>query len=181
MDVETGLRPEQIPAALDRLGDELRDAIPFYDPGDRPYGFLPNFSAHPILTGETVWPSAEHFYQASKFADPLKREAIRMARTPHAAKRIGHRQALLPVPDWERRKEACMREILAAKFRAHPLLRAALIATGDRERVEGLPRERFRFSLALKVNRGAIPARKTQSRRTPCLPSPPYPSSSPCS
>lgn len=143
VDTETGFCPDQLSAALDRLGDELDDSIHFFDPAHRPYGFLSNFSPHPVAGGEIVWPSAEHFYQASKFTDPLIRETIFKAGTPHEAKRIAHRQAHLAIPDWEQRKEDCMREALAAKFHAHPLLRAALIATGNRELVEASPKDSY--------------------------------------
>jgi ribA/ribD-fused uncharacterized protein len=91
------------------------------------FAFLSNF-----------WPclgtSVEHLYQAAKTTDVFSQLAILLASTPNEAKKLGRKVALRA--DWEQIKLAVMECLLRAKFK-DPMLRAALLATGDAELIEG--------------------------------------------
>ena len=43
------------------------------------YGFLSNFSKHPVTIDGKRWPTTEHYYQAMKFTDELHQEQVRKA------------------------------------------------------------------------------------------------------
>lgn len=50
------------------------------------FGWLSNFAAYPIVIDALEWPTAEHYYQGSKFiAEPLWMEAIRRVIRPYDA------------------------------------------------------------------------------------------------
>jgi predicted NAD-dependent protein-ADP-ribosyltransferase YbiA (DUF1768 family) len=40
--------------------------IAFYNL-DKPYGCFSNFARLPIVVADVMWPTSEHFFQASKF------------------------------------------------------------------------------------------------------------------
>jgi ribA/ribD-fused uncharacterized protein len=106
------------------------EPIYFHD-HEGPYGFLSNFAPFEIRLGGWAWPTAEHYFQAQKFAGRPEEERIRTARSPADAAALGW--ALGPVrPDWESVKEDVMLAALRAKFSQHPLLLAQLVETGAR-------------------------------------------------
>src|SRR5262245_37464769 len=98
------------------------------------YAFLSNFAASPVVLDGETYPTVEHAFQAAKTFDPAQRQSIREANTPATAKRLG-RQVTLRA-DWEQVKFEIMRQLLLQKFTL-PELRAALLATGDAELIEG--------------------------------------------
>ena len=112
--------------------------ISFYVPSDE-YGFLCNFSAHGFTLDDRYWSTAEHYFQAQKFAGSDHEERIRVSRTPREAKNLGQTRKLPLRPDWEDVKVDVMRNALMAKFTTHSDLRDALLATGDEELVENAP------------------------------------------
>jgi diaminohydroxyphosphoribosylaminopyrimidine deaminase/5-amino-6-(5-phosphoribosylamino)uracil reductase len=93
----------------------------------------------------------QSFYQAQKFGGvdtPAAHsvfEAVRLARTPEAAAKIGRtaqRHAPETVrPDWEDVKVAVMRSALHAKFTQHAAARALLLSTGRARLVENSPHD----------------------------------------
>lgn len=100
-----------------------------------PFRFLSNFAESPIRLGGEVYPTVEHAFQAAKTEDPELRRQIREARTPGQAKTMGGAVPLRP--EWDERlryevMEACVRQ----KFSYEPF-RSQLLATGDRELIEG--------------------------------------------
>ncbi len=100
------------------------------------YGEFSNFSPHPIQLKEKLWPTSEHYFQAQKFSGTEHEEAVRLAKAPMLAARMG-RSCELPLrPDWESVKDAIMREALRAKFTQHPQLRSLLLSTGDAQLIE---------------------------------------------
>jgi GTP cyclohydrolase II len=121
---------------LEPPADEVPSEIRFYH-SDQPWGFLSNFSRHPILLDGRIWPTVEHFYQAKKFAGTADEEAIRLAETPTEAKqhseRLGDDRRR---EDWDSVKERIMLRALRAKFRQHPELGERLVATAGRRLVE---------------------------------------------
>ena len=107
------------------------------------YGEFSNFSAHPITLKGKVWPTSEHYFQAQKFAETEHAEAIRMAKSPMIAARMGRNRARPIRNDWEIVKEDIMREALRAKFQQHAELAELLIKTGDAVIVEHTTNDRY--------------------------------------
>ena len=120
--------------SIEPLSNET-GAIRFYH-SDQTYGVLSNYSAHAVFLGSRVWPTAEHYYQAQKFAGSEREEQIRACRTATLAKHLAGRWQLHVRQDWETAKEAVMFEVLRAKFTQHPDLGCMLVETGDRELIE---------------------------------------------
>ncbi|MDB6066944.1 MAG: hypothetical protein JWR26_3152 [Pedosphaera sp.] len=103
---------------------------------NEPYGEFSNFSAHPIELEGRVWPTTEHFFQAQKFVDTEHEEAIRQAKSPMIAARMGRSRERPLRPDWETVKDDIMRAALEAKFGQHSSLRSLLLHTGNAELIE---------------------------------------------
>lgn len=102
----------------------------------RPFGEFSNFAAFPIQLKGRIWPTAEHFFQAQKFADTPHEEEVRQASSPMAAAKMGRARSRPLRRDWEAVKDDVMREAVRAKFEQHPKLRELLISTGDARIVE---------------------------------------------
>lgn len=100
------------------------------------FKFLSNMSDSPIKIGEEVYPTAEHAFQAAKFADPEKRAKIAAAKTASGAKALGK---TLPGmrSNWNQERIKIMETIIRAKFEQNPELRNLLLATGNNQLVEG--------------------------------------------
>jgi ribA/ribD-fused uncharacterized protein len=109
--------------------------IRFYSTRDE-YGCFSNFAAAPIKLRGKTWRTTEHYFQAQKFAGTPREEEIRQAKSPSIAARMGRSRKHRLRPDWERVKDAVMREAVLAKFTQHPDLRAVLLGTGDAVIVE---------------------------------------------
>lgn len=97
--------------------------------------FLSNFYYCPILWGGTVYPSAEHLYQARKTSDPQWQERIASAVTPRSAKELGQQAPL--INGWDYLKVAVMEDVVREKFRQNSTLNDQLIATGEQVLIEG--------------------------------------------
>jgi N-glycosidase YbiA len=63
------------------------------------FGFLSNFSRHPILIGGHTWQTVEHYFQAQKFAGTEHVGAILRAASPTVAARMGRSRQLLETGD----------------------------------------------------------------------------------
>lgn len=111
-----------------------KDPIDFFDGTD--YDFLSNFHPSPITWRGHRWPTVEHAYQAMKAPSPLKQDWVRFSRTPGVAKYRGRTLKKLR-PDWNAVKYDFMLELVREKFKQNPKLAAKLLATGDRELIEG--------------------------------------------
>ena len=116
-------------------GQQGRCVIHFYSTKAE-YGYFSNFSAHPIRLEGRTWPTAEHYFQAQKFAGTPYEEEIRRANSPMIAARMGRSRKHPLRRDWERVKDGIMREAVLAKFTQHADVRAVLLGTGDAELVE---------------------------------------------
>ena len=100
------------------------------------YRFLSNFYNSPFTDKrERIWPTVEHYYQAHK--TPIREEfrAIRSAKTPDEAKRLGNKCKLRD--DWNIVRVLVMRVALRYKFWQNTPLRVKLIETYPRELIEG--------------------------------------------
>ena len=70
----------------------MADATPtiyFYSTKEQPYGCFSNFAAYWFELDGQSWPTSEHYFQAQKFAGTPDAEAIRLARSPMVAARMG--------------------------------------------------------------------------------------------
>jgi len=100
------------------------------------YRFLSNFYTHEDMVIEykgLIYTSTEAAYQAQKEKDPLARvKYTKMA--PAQSKKAGRKADI--VPNWEKKKEQVMLDLLRIKF-SIPFLAEQLIATHPHELVEG--------------------------------------------
>ena len=103
---------------------------------NEPYGEFSNFSPHAIELKGRIWPTSEHYFQAQKFAGTEHEQAVRLARSPMIAARMGRSRQRPLRTDWEKVKDDIMREALAAKFAQHLALRSLLLQTADTELIE---------------------------------------------
>lgn len=113
--------------------------IYFYVPREEPYGCFSNFSPHGVELDGEWWPTAEHYFQAQKFAGTPHAEAVRRAHTPKDAANLGRDRSRPLRGDWEAVKDAVMRRAVLRKFETHRALRDLLLSTGDEEIVENAP------------------------------------------
>ena len=113
----------------------MSEPIKFYSTADE-YGEFSNFAAYPIRLAKRVWPTSEHYFQAMKFKDRSHQEAIRKARSPMHAARMGRDRKRPLRRDWESVKVHVMREAVMAKFSQHQELADLLISTGDAKIIE---------------------------------------------
>jgi ribA/ribD-fused uncharacterized protein len=101
------------------------------------YGCFSNFSSHPITIGTTEWATTEHYFQAMKFVhSPEDLKAVRKARGPMDAAKMGRDRSRPLRADWEVVKDDIMFDAVLAKFTQHPELRDTLLSTGDLVLVE---------------------------------------------
>lgn len=104
--------------------------------GNEDYRFLSNFyEGDPLPVFGEEWPTGEHAFQAIKATDSRARDAIRDARSPGEAKRMGRACTLRP--DWEEVKYDVMAAVVRSKFDPGRVEGALLLGTGDALLVEG--------------------------------------------
>jgi ribA/ribD-fused uncharacterized protein len=96
--------------------------------------FLSNFYASKVKLEGVVYPPVEHAFQAAKTIDAAERAKVAKCRSPAAAKAAGRKVKMRR--DWDTARLGVMKGLLAQKFE-DPHLRELLLATGDRELVEG--------------------------------------------
>ncbi len=96
--------------------------------------FLSNFFVAPFVYDRVRYNTVEAAFQAAKCASPGDRMQF-ASLDPGRAKHLGRRVALRS--DWEQVKDGVMLELVRAKFSQNPDLKEALLATGDKELVEG--------------------------------------------
>ena len=99
------------------------------------YRWLSNFWEVPVVYEGVNWPTAEHAYQAAKFEDHIIRNKILDNPNPRSAKKYGKSQGMRT--DWDNIKLRIMHDIVAAKFNQHHMLAEQLLATGNKQLIEG--------------------------------------------
>lgn len=118
---------------------DTSDAVFFYE---QDFYVLSNFSAFAVSIFSRRFPTAEHAYHYAKFLGvdtpgaANARQAITAATSAHAAFVASREFASEVRDDWLDVRDAAMREILTAKTRQHPYVRAKLEATGHRRLIE---------------------------------------------
>jgi len=114
-------------------------AIKFYRERDKPHGCFSNFSPHGFTLDGAAWQTAEHYFQAMKFAGTEHERAVQAAPAPMTAKEMGGDRARPLRPDWDQVKDDVMRRAVRAKFEQNPDILAVLLGTGDEELIEDAP------------------------------------------
>ncbi len=124
----------------------------FYKRDRAAFGFLSNFHPAAIVVDGERSATTEHYYQAQKSLDPDYRAAVRSAKTPGQAKRLGagtkkgswfHKNGQEPRPDWDSVKLDVMRLAVRTKFGQSRKLRKLLLATRTAELVEDSATDAF--------------------------------------
>lgn len=98
------------------------------------YAFLSNFFEAEVTYGGLTYGSNEAAFQAQKCMTDEEKLPFTTAR-PSRSKGMGRRVKLRG--DWEEVKVGIMEEIVRAKFNQHPELAGRLLATGDKQLIEG--------------------------------------------
>ena len=110
---------------------------------NEPFGEFSNFSPHPIRLKGKTWPTSEHYFQAQKFVGTEHEEAVRRAKSPMVAARMGRSRKRPLRRDWEAVKDDIMREALRAKFQQHAELKTLLLSTGEARLIEHTTNDRY--------------------------------------
>ena len=97
--------------------------------------FLSNFYPSKIKFDGIEYPSIEHAFQAAKTLDYDKRLEISKLKYPRQAKASGRKLKLRK--NWEHIKISIMYTLVMSKFHEDPNLTRKLLATGNKELVEG--------------------------------------------
>lgn len=111
------------------------NSIKFYKVNE-PYGFLSNFSPHPIYIENDLWMTTEHYFQASKFDDLTVKNKIKNLKSPMDAAKEGRNRKNKLRHNWDVVKDTVMYQGLLFKFLQHPRLRRELILTDDQILIE---------------------------------------------
>ena len=106
---------------------------------ENPFGYLSNYSDHPILIDGVLWKTSEHYYQANKFEDKKIMEEIRNTDTPKEASKIGRSHNELIREDWTEIKDEVMEKVIRAKVEQHKEIQKELISTGNTPIIEDSP------------------------------------------
>lgn len=111
--------------------------IQFYSASGE-YGYMSNFSSHPIRARSLIWPTSEHYFQAQKFVGTCTKSFtdILNAASPADAAKMGRERTRPLRPDWEAVKDHIMLHAVRLKFNQHDDIRKRLIATSDMDLVE---------------------------------------------
>lgn len=112
-----------------------------------PYGFLSNFyilekpiAVSDLFGGSLAAPTVEHAFIMLKSTRPQDRELIASCFSPARAKKLASpKSGKFEIRDnWDEIKLEVMKVLIGIKFSdENPNLKAALIATGDKEIIEG--------------------------------------------
>lgn len=98
------------------------------------YAFLSNFFEASVTYDGLTYGSNEAAFQAQKCMTEEEKMPFTQAR-PSKSKGMGRSVKLRP--DWEEVKVGFMEEIVRAKFNQHPELATRLLATGNKQLIEG--------------------------------------------
>ena len=99
------------------------------------YRWLSNFWPARISYDGLIFDSVEHAYVAAKCSDVKDQLKVQACKTPGEAKRLGHTISIRE--DWDDVKVSVMYGLLKQKFFFNEGLGKKLLATGDRDLIEG--------------------------------------------
>ncbi len=114
-----------------------KGVVRFYRANEKPYGAFSNLFRRGVEFEGTIFPTAEHAYQAGKATRASVRDWILSAPSPALAAMAAHGLYTWEVvPNWAEIKFNRMRNILAAKFSQHEDLAQLLLSTGKAKLIE---------------------------------------------
>lgn len=116
----------------------MKDTIYFYSTTDA-HGAFSNFARYGFELDGTYWKTAEHYFQAQKFAGTKHEIDIQRAHNPKQAAQMGRDRSRPLRKDWEDVKDDVMRRAVLKKFETHDDIRRMLLDTGDADIVENAP------------------------------------------
>ena len=96
-------------------------------------GYLANYSNYGFTVDGVYYPTAEHFYQASKFDNPEIIQKILSCKTAREAASVGRDQNNKRIDHFKDIKLDKMYQAVYEKFQQNPDIRKKLIETGDEE------------------------------------------------
>ena len=101
------------------------------------YAFLSNFFPASVPMGGKTYPTVEHAFQAAKTNSEEWKERICLIPATQAgkAKRLGRKVPL--IENWNEMRVGVMTSLVRRKFWMNEDLQNLLLATGDRELIEG--------------------------------------------
>jgi len=109
----------------------------FYRANEQPYGAFSNLYRRAFEFEGTMYPTAEHAYQAGKARKPEVRAWLLSAPSPALLAMAAHGLYYWDImPGWSTTKFDRMKRILRAKYTQHEDLRDLLLATGTSRLVE---------------------------------------------
>ena len=88
-------------------------------------------SKHSFELEDSVWLSAEHYYQASKYRGSL-RDKIRACENPEQAIKLGRGIFRKKRSDWNKIRDVIMTRAMYCKCKTHTEVEQALLATENR-------------------------------------------------
>lgn len=111
--------------------------VSFYRASEKPYGAFSNLYKRPIVFEDTVFPTAEHAYQAGKARKDEVKAWLMAAPSPSLLAMAAHGLYVWDVsPAWSKTKFDRMKNVLLAKFSQHGDLQDLLLSTGKARLVE---------------------------------------------
>ncbi len=96
-------------------------------------GYLANYSNYGFTVDGVYYPTAEHFYQASKFDNPEIIQKILSCKTAREAASVGRDRNNKRIDHFKDIKLDKMYQAVYEKFQQNPDIRKKLIETGDEE------------------------------------------------
>ena len=117
--------------------------VRFYE-RHQPFYELTNFFPVDLTIGGAVYPTSEHYFQASKFlmTAPQVADQIRRSPRPRDAFDVAHQNVRFERPDWLVVRDNVMLEALRYKYE-NPYLRACLLITGTRRLIEHTVNDKY--------------------------------------
>ena len=97
---------------------------------------LSSYSRHGFELEGFYWPTLEHYYQASKFAEPEYQQQIRICEAPEQANELGHARKPKRKPDWKKNRVLMMIRGMYIKCRTFDEVANRLLDTGKDKLVE---------------------------------------------
>ncbi len=98
------------------------------------YLFLSNFFPSSVVYQALVYPTVEHAFQATKCVRQEDHDKVRKTFYPAKAKQLG--KSFQRRANWNEIKQDVMYKLVTNKFKV-PALRQLLLATGNKELIEG--------------------------------------------
>ncbi len=98
--------------------------------------FLSTIAPYSFELEQHRWPSAEHYYQAHKFEGMNYVDKILSAETGQKAHELGTKRFKRKVKDWKLKRRVWMTRALYRITAEYPLVKQALLETGDTLLVE---------------------------------------------